>query len=185
MNARGKVNYFLQRGEKGGLVGDYMANTPVLTDEQWEALRLLSIKGVPDTELAERFQVDSGTIRQKRHRDEVWKAAWEGIRGKGNELSQKAPETAEIAQKVASTVSENIARLGEQNRILALQIAGKGLKQANDAPPEVQSWQDVKALMDIVSKAAGLDQGNAVQVNILNDSTCSVEQGDFPVFEAE
>lgn len=162
-----------------------MANTPVLTDEQWEALRLLSIKGISDNDLGERFSVDPATIRQRRFRDPVWKAAMEGIRGENNELSQKGPETAEIAQKVASTVSENIARLGEQNRLLALQIAGKGLKQANDAPPEVQSWQDVKALMDIVSKAAGLDQGNAVQVNILNDSTCAVEHGDFPVFEAE
>lgn len=191
MFARGRNNargLCLQGEGFCAVLGNDMANTPVLSDEQWEALRLLSIKGISDNELAERFSVDPATIRQKRFRDEVWKAAWEGIRGKNNELSQKEPEredSASLAQKVASTVSENIARLGEQNRLLALQIAGKGLKQANDAPPEVQSWQDVKALMDIVSKAAGLEAGNAVQVNILNDSACSVEHGDFPVFEAE
>jgi hypothetical protein len=65
-------------------------------------------------------------------------------------------------------VSENIARLGEDNRLLALQIAGKGLKQANATPPDVQSWQDVKALMDIVAKASGMDQAQAVQVNVLS-----------------
>ena len=164
----------------------------VLSPQEWEAVKAASIKGVPDAQLAEAFGINGNAIRQRRFLDPVWKAAVAATREKEADnkavLTQsltKAPETAEIAQKVASTVSENIARLGEQNRLLALQIAGKGLKQANDAPPEVQSWQDVKALMDIVSKAAGLDQGNAVQVNILNDSACSVEHGEFPVFEAE
>lgn len=157
----------------------------VLSPEEWDAVKLTSIKGVADQEIAEQFGITCEAIRQRRFRDPVWKAAMEAKGGNCNVVSQKAPEAAEIAQKVASTVSENIARLGEQNRLLALQIAGKGLKQANDAPPEVQSWQDVKALMDIVSKAAGLEAGNAVQVNILNDSACSVEHGDFPVFEAE
>lgn len=157
----------------------------VLSPQEWEAVKLTSIKGVPDQDIAEQFGITCEAIRQRRFRDPVWKAAMEAKGGNCHVVSQKAPETAEIAQKVASTVSENIARLGEQNRLLALQIAGKGLKQANDAPPEVQSWQDVKALMDIVSKAAGLEGSNAVQVNILNDSACSVEHGDFPVFEAE
>ncbi len=164
----------------------------VLSPQEWEAVKAASIKGVPDKELSASFGVQETTIRQRRFTDPIWKAAVQANRqliaaheARSNESLTKGPEMAEIAQKVASTVSENIARLGEQNRLLALQIAGKGLKQANDAPPEVQSWQDVKALMDIVSKAAGLDQGNAVQVNILNDSACAVEHGEFPVFEAE
>lgn len=165
-----------------------MANTPVLTDEQWEALRLLSIKGISDNELAERFSVDPATIRQKRFRDDVWKAAWEGIRGKGHELSQKEPEKADsasLAQKVASTVSENIASIATANNLLALQIAQKGLQKASLAPPEVKSWSDVEILTKITQKAAGLEGSQAVQVNILNDSPCSVEQGDFPVFDCE
>ncbi len=157
-----------------------MANTPVLSDEQWEALRLLSIKGISDNDLGERFGVDPATIRQKRFRDEIWKAAMEGKRGENNELSRKEPETLQIAQKVASSVSESISALGERNRLLALQIAAKGLKQADQAPPEVQSWQDVKALMDIVSKASGMESGNAVQVNVLSSGPL-----DFaPAFEA-
>ena len=78
------------------------------------------------------------------------------------------PPTASLAQKVASTVSESIASLGESNRLLALQIAAKGLRQADQAPPEVQSWGDVRALVEIVHKASGMESGNAVQVNVLN-----------------
>jgi hypothetical protein len=84
------------------------------------------------------------------------------------EKQENSQNTSQIAQKLAVSVSENISKLGEQNRLLALQIAGKGLKQANAAPPDVQSWQDVKALMDIVSKASGMDQAQAVQVNVLS-----------------
>jgi hypothetical protein len=148
-----------------------MANTPVLNDDSWEALRLLSIKGVSDSELAARFDVDAATIRQRRCRDEIWRAAMEGQKKESHALSQKvekSPPVASLAAKVASTVSESIASLGESNRLLALQIAAKGLRQAEQAPPDVQSWGDVKALVEIVHKASGMEGGNAVQVNILN-----------------
>ena len=176
-----------------GLGGDMTETREQISPEVWEAVKIASIRGVPDVQLSEQFGVTREAIRQRRFRDKAWAAAVSPVsmlhneerKAEASRIVTGGPETAEIAQKVASTVSENIARLGEQNRLLALQIAGKGLKQANDAPPEVQSWQDVKALMDIVSKAAGLEAGNAVQVNILNDSACSVEHGDFPVFEAE
>ncbi len=166
-----------------------MANTPVIDPATWEALKAASIRGVPDSQLAESFGVCEATIRIKRFRDDVWKAALTSKQEKatetiGNEENETGIETkgekvvnlptsplastSTLAQKVASTVSENISRLGEQNRLLALQIAGKGLKQANAAPPDVQSWQDVKALMDIVAKASGMDQAQAVQVNVLS-----------------
>lgn len=148
---------------------------PILSPEQWDAVKAASIKGVPDNQLAEAFGINGNAIRQRRFLDPVWKAAVQATREQAasnkeglTESLTKEQETANLAQKVASTVSENISRLGEQNRLLALQIAGKGLKQADAAPPEVQSWQDVKALMDIVSKASGMEAGNAVQVNVLS-----------------
>ena len=143
-----------------------MANTPVLSDEQWEALRLLSIKGVPDTELAERFQVDSGTIRQKRHRDEVWKAAWEGIRAKGNELSQKGSETASLAKKVSATISENISSLSENNLLLANQLAQKGIHRAMAAIDgvELENMADIERAVKIAAIAGKWNQPQ-VQVN--------------------
>lgn len=147
----------------------------ILSDEQWDALKAASIKGIGDDELAKVFGIESNSIRQRRFRDEVWKAARGQLKPvvtqdvtQGQNPVKTIENTSQIAQKVALTVSENISKLGEQNRLLALQIAGKGLKQANAAPPDVQSWQDVKALMDIVAKASGMDQAQAVQVNVLS-----------------
>jgi hypothetical protein len=139
----------------------------ILSQAEWDAIKAASIRGVPDNELAEQFGIEKNAIHQRRFRDEVWKSI---VQAKAQAVSEykNPPEITAIAQKLAVSVSENISKLGEQNRLLALQIAGKGLKQANAAPPDVQSWQDVKALMDIVAKASGMDQAQAVQVNVLS-----------------
>jgi hypothetical protein len=159
---------------------------PILSEEQWETIKLASVKGVSDSDLAAEFGVSNDSIRQRRHRDPIWKAALTGCHGLSQkpeilaEKQENAQNTSQIAQKLAVTVADSISKLGEQNRLLALQIAGKGLKQADKAPPDVQSWQDVKALMDIVAKASGMDQAQAVQVNVL-----SSQPMDFmPHFEA-
>ena len=161
-----------------------MANTPVLTDEQWEALRLLSIKGVPDTELAERFQVDSGTIRQKRHRDEVWKAAWEGIRGKGNELSQKGSEAASLAKKVSATISENVSSLSENNLLLANQLAQKGIQRAILAIEgvELENMADIERAVKIAAIAG---KWNQPQVSVNQAFAFGGGQDDSAIVECE
>ena len=151
----------------------------ILSDEQWEALKAASIKGMSDADLAMAYGVERNSIRQRRFRDPIWQAAKTPVvtntvtDGSKTDVLTTVPasssaSTPTVAQKLASTVSDSISKLGEQNRLLALQIAGKGLKQANAAPPDVQSWQDVKALMDIVAKASGMDQAQAVQVNVLS-----------------
>ena len=154
----------------------------ILTAEQWDSLKAASIKGVCDVDLAAAYGVDRSSIRQRRCRDEIWQAARGVLKPVVTDVvtdgqkevnlptvpASSSSGTPTVAQKLALTVSDSISRLGEQNRLLALQIAGKGLKQANAAPPDVQSWQDVKALMDIVAKASGMDQAQAVQVNVLS-----------------
>lgn len=143
----------------------------ILSPEAWEAVRIASVKGVTDQELASQFGITCESIRQRRFRDPIWKAANEAKSGTCNAVSQKGenvPSSASLAAKVAATVGESIASLGESNRLLALQIASKGLRAADAAPPEVTSWQDVRALVDIVHKASGMESGNAVQVNVLS-----------------
>lgn len=168
----------------------------ILSDEQWDALKAASIKGIGDDELAKVFGIESNSIRQRRFRDEVWKAARGQLKPVVTQdvtqgqnpvktIESTTASTSALAQKVASTVSENISRLGEQNRLLALQIAGKGLKQANAAPPDVQSWQDVKALMDIVAKASGMDQAQAVQVNVLSSQPMEFSPHFEPAIETD
>jgi len=148
----------------------------ILSDEQWEALKAASIKGIADDELAEVFGIEANSIRQKRFRDDIWKAARGQLKAiavtqsviNESKSEDESKDRAVIAQKVANLVSENISRLGEQNRLLALQIASKGLKRADQANLDVETWQDVKALMEITAKAAGLDQAQQVQVNVLS-----------------
>ena len=164
---------------------------PILSEEQWETIKLASVKGVSDSDLAAQYGVSNDSIRQRRHRDPVWKAALTGCHGLSQkpeilaEKQENAQNTSQIAQKLAVTVSDSISKLGEQNRLLALQIAGKGLKQADKAPPDVQSWQDVKALMDIVAKASGMDQAQAVQVNVLSSQPVEFLPHFEPVVETE
>lgn len=143
-----------------------MANTPVLTDAEWEALRLASIKGVPDTELAAQFSIDPATIRQKRFRDDIWKAAWEGIRGKNNELSQKEPETASLAKKVASTISESADSISTHNLLLASQIARKGLQRASGEIEHlpIENMADIERIFKMAAMAGKWNQPQ-VQVN--------------------
>ena len=164
-----------------------MANNPVLTEEQWDALRAASIKGVPDTVLAETFGVEGGTIRQRRFRDPNWKASVEAIRDIITPVTEKVTEGekgAEIAQKAALTIQEAIQGGKLQNELLLLQIASKGLKQADGRMPEVKSWGDVKAIADIVSKIGPQAQA-AVQVNVLTDGQAQFSAFEFPNFESE
>lgn len=177
-------------GIMGEVVDNYMAEA-ILTAEQWDSLKAASIKGVCDVDLAAAYGVDRNAIRQRRFRDPIWQAAKTPDITNGVTEGQKdailpasaASSASILAQKVATTVSDNIAKLGEQNRLLALQIAGKGLKQADRAPPDVQSWQDVKALMDIVAKASGMDQAAAVQVNVLSSQPMDFQPHFEPVIE--
>lgn len=104
---------------------------PILSPEQWNAVKLANITGVPDQELSEQFGITCESIRQRRFRDEVWKAAFEAKGGACNVVSQKGVETASLAKKVASTISESAEGLSASNLLLASKIAQKGLKRAS------------------------------------------------------
>lgn len=151
------------------------SNNKATGEDTWEAIKLASIRGVSDHDLADKFSVTREAIRQRRCRDKTWQAAVTPVSSLKSEdkrvesqVVTSAASTVSLASKVAATVQENIASLGESNRLLALQIASKGLKQADAAPPEVTSWQDVRALVDIVHKASGMESGQNVQVNVLS-----------------
>ena len=89
---------------------------------------------------------------------------------------------AEIAQKAASSVQEAIANGKVANELLLLQIASKGLRNANDNLPQVKQWGDIKAIADIVSKI-GPQASTAVQVNVLTDGKAEFSGFEFPTFE--
>jgi hypothetical protein len=168
------------------------AERQFISDEAWEALRIASIKGVPDSELAETFGVTREAIRKRRSRDEFWSAVFTPPAGApgSRELLQKEQESqashekAEIAQKAASSVQEAIASGKVANELLLLQIASKGLKQADGNLPQVKAWSDIKAIADIVSKIGPQAQAS-VQVNVLTDGQAQFSAFEFPIFESE
>lgn len=145
---------------------------PVLTPEQWEAVKAASIRGVPDSQLAETFGVEGNAIRQRRFLDPIWKAA---VQAKREELSTnpigltdsltKGQETASLAKKVASTISESASALGEQNLLLASQIAKKGLQRASgeiDHLP-IENMADIERIFKMAAIAG---KWNQPQVNV-------------------
>ena len=183
---------FWRDGRKDGGI---MANTPVLSPEAWEAVKAASIKGVSDTQLAESFGVETNAIRQRRFLDPVWRAAYsatrEAVRVVKSDNEEKLTENltegekgAEIAQKTASTIQEAIQGGKLQNELLLLQIASKGLKQADGNLPQVKAWSDIKAIADIVSKI-GPQASASVQVNVLTDGQAHFSAFEFPSFESE
>ena len=170
-----------------------MANTPVLSPEAWDAVKAASIKGVSDTQLAESFGVEGNAIRQRRFLDPVWKAAYSAtreavkvVKGDNEEnLTENLTEGekgVEIAQKASLTIQEAIQGGKLQNELLLLQIASKGLKNANENLPQVKQWGDIKAIADIVSKI-GPQASTAVQVNVLTDGKAEFSGFEFPTFE--
>lgn len=162
---------------------------PILSPEQWDAVKAASIKGVSDNQLAESFGINGNAIRQRRFLDPVWAAAVKANRellstnqvGLTDNLT-KGEKAEELAQKTALTVQEAIQGGKLQNELLLLQIASKGLKNANENLPAVKQWQDIKAIADIVSKI-GPQASTAVQVNVLTDGKAEFSGFEFPTFE--
>lgn len=151
-----------------------MANTPVLTDEQWEALQAANIRGVPDSQLSESFGVSEETIRTKRFRNEIWKAAVNAnrelvngaIKEKETRIETKGVESAFLAKKVASTISENASSLSENNLLLANQLAQKGIQRALSAinGVEIENMADIERAVKIAAVAGKWSQPQ-VQIN--------------------
>jgi len=140
---------------------------PILSPEQWEAVKAASIKGVPDNQLAESFGINGNAIRQKRFLDPVWKAAVQANREQAASNEQvitqgltKGVETASLAKKVASTISESAEALSTQNLLLASQIARKGLQRASgeiDALP-IENIADIERIFKMAAIAGKWNQ---------------------------
>ena len=66
-----------------------------LSPEDWEAIKIASIKGVSDEAISEKWGITREAIRQRRCRDEVWKQTFSAGYSSGS--SQIVTEEAETA----------------------------------------------------------------------------------------
>lgn len=156
----------------------------VLSPEKWEALKLANCSGVDDKILAEQFEVSPESIRQRRFRDPVWKAAFEALKGGCNLAVTKGQQTAFLAKKTASTIAENAESLSASNLLLASQIAQKGLKRAER---EIDGL-DIKDLADIeriIKMAAIAGKWNQPQVQVNQAFAFGGGQADDSVLDCE
>jgi len=131
-----------------------------LSPEQWEALKLASVSGVEDEELAKRFGITTNFIRVKRCRDELWKAAYQERRKASNNGVIKGGNSALLAKKVASTIQASASDLSQNNLLLANQMASKLLSRASGASEAVplDTVADIEKAVKIASIAGKWNQ---------------------------
>ena len=163
----------------------------VLSPEQWDAVKAASIRGVPDSQLAESFGINGNAIRQRRFLDPLWKAA---VQAKREELSTnpvgltesltKGPETASLAKKVASTISENAESLSASNLLLASQIAQKGLRRASGEIDHL-AIENIADIERIFKMAAVAGKWAQPQVNVQQAFAFGGGQADDSILECE
>lgn len=141
---------------------------PVLTKEQWDEVRLLSIKGIPDSQICETYGIRSGTLYQRRYNDSAWLALWRAGAQKPGKVPEKLlPEG--LSPAVQEAASMSLEELAQNNPLLLAQYTHSKIKEAvqSDSLPTPSSWGELKTASEIFRKAVGLDKEQSpVQINL-------------------
>lgn len=143
-----------------------MANTPVLPAPDWDAIRLSSIRGVTDDELAAQYGIRRNTIEVRRFRDPVWAAAFSrGGRPQDNvRLTQNT-----TAKQVKENVEVSMETIRAENPLLVARHVHKLVKKAveTDQIPVPSTMAELKMASELVRKNVGLDkEGGSVTLNM-------------------
>lgn len=153
--------------------------TPVLTKEQWEEVKLLSIKGVPDMQLCTQYGIRQGTLYQRRYNDPNWLALWRA----GPQRSGKAPESTvpkDLSPAIQEASSMSLEELAQNNPLLLAQYTHSKIKEAvqTDSLPTPSSWGELKTASEIFRKAVGLDKEQSpVQINLWGQNQDGLASG--------
>lgn len=142
-----------------------MANIALLPPEQWEALRISSIRGSSDEQLARQFEVTRESIRMRRMRDPAWKAA---LAAKPTEsIGNKENVTTNVtAAAIQASVADSLRQNGEQTSLRVSQIALRSVQSAPDTLP-CETASDLKTFLSAARIAAGMDKAQPeVRVNV-------------------
>jgi len=155
--------------------------TPSLSAEAWGALKLASISGTSDKDLAEIYEVSEEAIRKKRSRDKVWAVSVGlrnqalgkvGLKSKHLEGLNSVTARHKMAEKQAiEAVTATFADESQAARLLALQIGTKGLKSSLDSEgglkPQLTPTEPahVKIYAEIAAKAGQWGGDNQITVN--------------------
>ena len=130
----------------------------------WLEVKKAGMSGVPDSILAKEYGLTVQEISKKRYTDPEWKSLHK---------AQKKAIQGQIGTKTKplELAPETLSSLSENNRLLALRIAGKGLAAALDKRGELRPHlkpneiRDLKDLTDIAAKAGSWSSEQQVTVN--------------------
>jgi hypothetical protein len=157
-----------------------MAAKSLASPDVWRAIKLASIRGVPDAELAEHFGVTTNAISSRRFDDDEWRAAKPKL--SGMPPIRKAQSK---AQDIEAVTSASLAEIGEQNSLLLARYVSQKIKNSveSDLLPELDEWGTFKTASEILRKATGQDRDQpAVSVNLFSSSQFYDDSA--PTFEA-
>lgn len=162
--------------------------TSSLSPEAWSALKMASMSGTSDKDLSEVYEVSETAIRTKRSRDKLWAVAV-GLRNqalgkvglKSKHVLALNPDTernkdgitaAKTAENQAiGAIQATFADESQSVRLLALQIAQKGMKSALEPDGSLkpalyaQEPAHVKVYAEIAAKAGQWGGETQVTVN--------------------
>ena len=156
---------------------------PLVNADTWRAIKLASIRGVPDSELAEYFGVTTNAITSRRFDDLEWKAAKPKIAP--HTLNKPQSNLMSKATDIEAVTSASLAEIGEQNSLLLAQYAARKIKNSveNDLLSDPDDWAKLKTASEILRKATGQDRDQAaVSINLFSGG--QFYDTDAPIFEA-
>ena len=154
-----------------------MSGIPVLSPEDWQRLRGLSIKGVPDSTLAEQFSVRIGTIIQRRRNDHEWLTLWRAGAPRPGRPNQQIEKARTASHDI---VTASLEELANENPLLVASYAHSKIREAvqSDSLPTPSSWGELKTASEIFRKAVGLDKDQApVQINLWGQNQDGLASG--------
>jgi hypothetical protein len=157
---------------------------PLASAETWRAIKLASIRGIPDAKLADYFGVTTGAISSRRYDDPEWQAAKPSL-VRPLTGPPKKPTLESQPKAIQEVTNASLAEIGEQNSLLLARYVGQKIKNSVDADllPDPEDWAQIKTASEILRKATGQDRDQpAVSVNLFSASQFYDDAA--PVFEA-
>jgi hypothetical protein len=175
-----------------------MANTPVLTDEQWQEARRCAEIGMTLKEVAEDFGVEYEAVKKKAQREnwltifklEKMLAETKEKEAKLSENTEKSPKVLDSSLSSSGSIEKRLLAFHTANKLGLARAAGKGIETALELMESGEikptSLQDLKTLADVAKIAWGGDApSQAVQVNVLSSQPMEFSPHFDPVVETD
>jgi hypothetical protein len=131
--------------------------SPELTEEiRWALAKDACCSlGLNQREASEKYGLSYDALRKRCEREE-WPLP---------ERVSKAVTVLSHNRLLVEKQAETWLEKGEKHRSLAYKMAHSALQDAASCPPEVKDWSDVERIDKMARRAAGLDNGDSVNVN--------------------